>query len=204
LRNLRISILLQIAEQRRMRFLIGQRLGPLFASFHDELIHSKIDGQGIIAVETSEAKAVQWSSRRAHHTFYVEVTQTINTEIFADVIHRHLIGDQLFRVWKIDAVMTGEPMWRTAHAHVHFFGAGLAQVHHARPRCRAAHDRVVYNHHAFSSNDFLYQIQLYAHVEIADQLTRLQKCAPDVVIADESVSVRNFQFLSKTESRVIS
>jgi len=41
-----------------------------------------------------------------------------------------------------------------------------------------ADDRIVYNHDAFSGNHFLDQIQLYAHVEIPDELTRLQKCPP--------------------------
>src|SRR6266481_10050970 len=32
------KLLLQIGEQRGMRFLISQRFGALFASFHDELV----------------------------------------------------------------------------------------------------------------------------------------------------------------------
>src|SRR5206468_6547894 len=100
--------------------------------------------------------------------------------------------------------MARKPMWRTAHAHVHFSGSGLAKIHHAGARSGAAHDRVVYNHDAFSGNHFLDQIQLHSHVEIADQLTRLQKCAANLVITDERVGVRNIQLLSETESRVIS
>src|SRR6266542_2413888 len=94
-------------------------------------------------------------------------------------------------VRKIDAVATSKAIWRTAHAHVHFPSYGLAKVHHTRARGGAAHDGVVQNYDAFSGNHFLDQIQLHSHVEIANQLTRLQKCAPNVMVADEGVAVRN-------------
>jgi hypothetical protein len=32
------STLFQIGEQRRLRFLVGQRFGALLAAFHDELV----------------------------------------------------------------------------------------------------------------------------------------------------------------------
>jgi hypothetical protein len=38
LQKMRAPILLQIPEQRRMRFLIGERFGALLAFFHDELV----------------------------------------------------------------------------------------------------------------------------------------------------------------------
>jgi hypothetical protein len=38
------KLLLQIRKQRWLRLLIRQRLGPLFASFHDKLVQSRIDG----------------------------------------------------------------------------------------------------------------------------------------------------------------
>jgi hypothetical protein len=49
---------LQIGEQRGLRFLIGQRFGALLAALHNELIQCGIDREGIIAVETSQAKTV--------------------------------------------------------------------------------------------------------------------------------------------------
>ena len=55
----------EIGEQRRLRFLVGKRFGALLAAFHDELVQRRINGQGIIAVETSQAKTVQRFSRRA-------------------------------------------------------------------------------------------------------------------------------------------
>ena len=83
----------QIGEQRRVRFLIGQRFGALLAFFHNEFIQRGIDGQGIIAGKTSQTEAVQWFSGRSHHAFHIEVTQTVNAQILADLFHRHLIGD---------------------------------------------------------------------------------------------------------------
>src|SRR5262245_45788225 len=66
----------QIGEQRGLRFLVGQRFGALLAAFHDELVQLRIDGQGIIAVETSKAKPVQRFSCRANHLFHIKVTET--------------------------------------------------------------------------------------------------------------------------------
>src|SRR4029077_18710148 len=50
--------LFQIGEQGRMRFLIGERFGALLAFFHDKFVQRRIDGEGIVPVETGQAKAV--------------------------------------------------------------------------------------------------------------------------------------------------
>ncbi len=140
LRSARNGSLFQVRKQRRMCFLIGERFRSLFAFLHDEFVERRIDGQGIIAGKTGEAKAVQWLSSRSHHAFDIEITEAVDAEIIADFFHRHLIGDQLLRIWKINAVMTGESMGRTADPDVHFLRAGLAEIHNARARRRAADD----------------------------------------------------------------
>src|SRR4029077_13596111 len=98
----------EIGEQRGLCFLIGQRFGALLAAFHDELVQRRIDGQGIIAVETRQAKTIQRFSRRANHPFHIKVTETVHPEIFADVFHRHLVRDQFFRVGKTNALGAGK------------------------------------------------------------------------------------------------
>src|SRR6266550_9154518 len=50
--------LFQIREQGRMCLLIGERFGALLAFFHNELVQRWINGQGIISVETSQAKGI--------------------------------------------------------------------------------------------------------------------------------------------------
>ena len=123
-----------------MRFLIGEGFGSALSSFHDEFIERGIDGQRIIAGKTGETEGVQRPPGRLHHAFDIEIAETIHAEIFTEILHRHLIGDQFFRIGNIDSVVAGEPVWWTAHPHMHLLGAGLAQVHHARPRSRAAYD----------------------------------------------------------------
>src|SRR3954453_17068862 len=44
--------LFEVSEQRPLRFLGCQRFGALLAAFHDELVQSRIDRQGIIPIET--------------------------------------------------------------------------------------------------------------------------------------------------------
>src|SRR4026207_2104663 len=153
-----------------MCLLVGERFGALLAFLHDELVQRRIDGQGIISIETGQAKAIHRLSGRSYHAFHIEVTEAVDTEVFADVFHRHLVRNQLFRIGKVDSVVTSKPVWRTAPTHVHFFGASFAQVHYARSRGRPAHDRIVHNHDALSLHHFLDQIQLYSHIEIADEL----------------------------------
>ena len=82
--------------------------------------------------------------------------------------------------------------------------AGFAQIHDAGARGRAAHDGIIHHDDAFSFHRFLDQIKFYAHIEIANELTRLEKRAPNVVIANKRVLVRNFQLLRKAERGVVS
>src|SRR5438445_954817 len=156
-----------------MCFLISERFGALVPFLHDELVQSRIDGQGIISIETDQAKAIHRLSGRSYHAFHIEITEAVDTEVFTDVFHRHLVRNQLFRIGKVDSVVTSKPVWRAAHSHVHFFGASFAQVHYARSRGGPAHDRIVHNHNAFSRHHFFDQIQLNPHIEVADKLARL-------------------------------
>src|SRR5438552_9668926 len=75
----------EVGKQRGLRFLIGKRFGALLSAFHDELIQRRINGEGIIAVETSKAKTVQRFSRRPDHSLDIKITETVHTKIFADV-----------------------------------------------------------------------------------------------------------------------
>jgi len=45
---------LQIGEQRWLRFLIGKCFGALLASFHDEFVQRRVEGQGIIALKQAK------------------------------------------------------------------------------------------------------------------------------------------------------
>src|SRR6266705_4745931 len=100
----------------------------LFPLFHDEFIQRRIDGQWIIPVKTSEAKRIGGPAGRLDHSFDVEVAETIDIEILADFFHRHLVSDQLFRIGKIDSVMTCETMGGPTHPQMHLFRACFSQV----------------------------------------------------------------------------
>ena len=94
-------------------------------------------------------------------------------------------------------------MRRTTHPHVHFLRAGFAQVHDARPRGRSAHDRIVHHDDAFSFHGFLDQVQFHPHIEVANELARLKKGAPDVVIAHKGVFVGNVELLRESERGIV-
>ena len=76
-----------------MPFLLDQCFRPRLALFHDELVERGIDREGIIAGETGQTKFVHRSSGRADHSFDVEITKTVDAEIFPDFFHRHLVRD---------------------------------------------------------------------------------------------------------------
>src|SRR5260370_25829607 len=116
-----------------MPFLLDQCLRPRLALLHDELVERGIDREGIIAGETGQTKFVHRSSGRADHSFDVEITKTIDAEIFPDFFHRHLVCDQLLRIRKIDSVMTGEAVRRAAPPHAHFLRPPSSDVYPPTP-----------------------------------------------------------------------
>src|SRR5438067_1550125 len=125
-----------------MPFLFDQGFGAGFALFHDEFVERGIDRQRIVTGETGETEFVYRPSGRAHHSFDIEITETVDPKICTDFFHRHLVRDQLLRIGKIDAVVTSEPVRRTTHSHVHFLRAGLAQIYYPSTRSRATHNGI--------------------------------------------------------------
>ena len=87
---------------------------------------------------------------------------------------------------------------------MHFFRAGLAQIDHARACGCSADNRVVHDDDALSRDRFPNQIQFHPHIEIANQLTRLQESAADVMVSHKSVLVRDVQFVGKPECGIVS
>src|SRR5437867_2393419 len=135
-----------------MLLLLSERFGTGFTLFHDEFVESRIDRQGIMAVKTGETKFIHRSAGGAHHALDIEITEAVDAEIFPDLFHRHLIGDEFLRIGKINPVMAGEAMWRATHAHVNLLRSCLAQIDDTRSRSRAADDGIVYHHDPLSGD----------------------------------------------------
>src|SRR5947207_15784627 len=88
-----------------MPLLVDERLRSRLTLFHDELVERGIDGKGIIAGKTGEAKFVYRSSGRAHHPFGVEIAGTIDAEIFPAFFPGIMVRDSFFRFSNIVTVM---------------------------------------------------------------------------------------------------
>jgi hypothetical protein len=71
---------------------------------------------------------------------------------------------------------------------VHFPGASLA--HHADDLAAggAAHDGIVHQHDALALEQVAHRVELELDAEIANRLRRLDKRAPDVVVADQRLA----------------
>ena len=116
---------------------------------------------------------------------------------------RALVGEELVRIGKIDAVMAGVLVRRAGDAHVDFLGAGLAQIDHAGAGGGAADDGIIDDDDALAGDGFLDEVELHAHVEVADELRGLEEGAPDVMVADESVLVGDAELLGEAERGVV-
>ena len=160
-------------------------------------------GSGYLPVKQARQKLFAVFAGGANHSFEIEIAETVDPEIFADFRHRFLVRDQFFRIGKIDPVMAGKAMRRTTHPHVHFLRAGFAQVDDAGARGRSPNDRIVDHHDAFSFHRFLDQVEFHPHIEVANELARLKKGAPDVVIADEGVLVGNVELVRESERGIV-
>ena len=177
-----------------MRFVGGERLCAVPAFFHNELVEFGIDRERIFPGETREAEMIHRFTRGPYHSFKIEIAKTVDAEILADLFHRKLIRDQFLWIRKIDAVMAGEAMRRAAHAHVYLLGAGFSQIDDAGARGRAADDGIIHHDNAFPFHRFFDQIKFYAHIEIANELTRLEKRAStgNLRASSRPISVRTF------------
>ena len=124
--------------------------------------------------------------------------QRVGVQVFADFVHGVVRGHQLAAVGKINAVNARIHVRRTTHGDVDFARAGFLQSFHTRLARRPAHDGIVNDDNAFALHERLDEIQFHAHIEIADELRRLEKTASDVMVADERHLVRNAGFLGVT------
>ena len=136
------------------------------------------------------------------HSLEIEIADGIGAEIFSDFVHRALVGEKLFGIGKVDAVIAGKFVRRTTDAHVNFLRAGLSQGDYSRAGRRAAHDRVIHDNHAFALHGLHDEIQFHAHIEVANALGGLDEGAADVVIANECRIIGNAEFLGKAKGGI--
>src|SRR5262249_12867347 len=138
--------------------------------------------------------------------FEAEVGDRICLEEVADLSDRVRGGDQIFLPRRVDAIEGRRDRRRTADAHWNFFLAGCA--HHADDLAagRAAHDRIVDENHALTTEDAAHRIQLYLHAEVSNGRLRLDERAADVVITNEAHAQRDAGFVRvphrRTDTRV--
>jgi hypothetical protein len=104
-------------------------------------------------------------------------------------------GDQLAALRCVDAVEARRDRRRAADADVNLGGA--SGTHHLDDLAagRAAHNRVVDEHHALTLEQAAHRVQFHLHTEVADRLCRLDEGAADVVVADEPHSHRHARLL---------
>src|SRR6266404_9377599 len=84
----------QLRKQSRLTVpFLRQSASALLPLFHDEFIQRRIDGQGILPVKTSETERIGGPAGGLDHSFDIEIAETIDIEVLADFVHRHLVSD---------------------------------------------------------------------------------------------------------------
>ena len=94
-------------------------------------------------------------------------------------------------------------MRRATHENVDCRGSGFFQLGDARLASRAANDGIIDHDHTLALHQFGNQVQLHAHVEVPDQLRRLEEASANVVVPDECHFKGQAGFKRVTESGAI-
>src|SRR5947209_171185 len=100
IRCVSVSAIFQL--QFGMLILLHEQIGALLPTLHDEFVELWIDRDRVVACETREAEMTFRLAGRAHHSVHIQIANRIRAEIFADLIERALIRDEIFRIGKID------------------------------------------------------------------------------------------------------
>ena len=96
--------------------------------------------------------------------------ERIGIEILANFVDRVIRGHQLVPVREVDAIHAGVHVRRATDHLMNFFSSGFFEVIDARFASSAADDRVIHDDHALALHQFRNEVQLHAHVEVANQL----------------------------------
>ena len=98
----------------------------------------------------------------------------------------------------VHAVEAGIGHRGTGDAHVHFGGSRLLEHRDDAPRGRAAHDRVVDQHHALAPDNRTHGRKFHPHALLAQLLRGLDKGAADILVLDNSHFIRQSARLGVT------
>src|SRR5271156_7097361 len=88
------------------------------------------------------------------------VSQRIRSQIFPYLFHGIICRNQFLAPRRIHSVITRRNCRRAADPHVHFRRARIAHQPHNFPAGRAAHNRIIHQHHALSLQHSTHGVQL--------------------------------------------
>ena len=111
--------------------------------------------------------------------------QGVDADMVAHLLLRHGGGEQLLPVGRVDAVEAGPGGGRRGDAEMHLARAGVEDHVLDLHRGRAAHHRVVHQHHPLAADDGAVDVELQADAHVADLLGRLDEGAADILVADD-------------------
>ena len=150
----------------------------------------ELDRHRIVAGEAGVAKASTGAADDFHETFDAEVTQRVGVDQRLNLFNAFVVGDKLAAGGYVDPQVAGVFDGGSAHPHVHFPGAGLAEQPNDVGSGGAANDAVVDDHQPLSL-DYLGQgIKFLAHAQVAHLLLRLDECATDVAVLNQPFAIR--------------
>src|SRR5262249_2977030 len=120
----------------------------------------------------------------AHHTGMAEVGKTVCLDVVTDCVYGIIGGDELRARRRIDAIETRVGDRRRADTHVDLLGSRLPDHMPQLFAGRAPYDRIVHHHDTLTFQKTLDGVEFDFHLKMPNSLLRLDKRAPDIVIAD--------------------
>ncbi len=109
-----------------------------------------------------------------------------------------LIGEQFFIMGEIDPEIARILHRRAGNSQMHFRRPRITEFFAKSRRCCSADKGIVHKADPFSTHDFFHDIVLHAHGGSPRALSRSDKAASYVVVADKSAVKRYAEFFRKT------
>ena len=121
--------------------------------------------------------------------------QAVCADEFAHFFDGVFVCEELFTLWRVDAIEAAMRGRRAGNPHVDFLCACAAEHIDDFDRGRASHDGVIDQNHALAFDETAVGVVFQLNAQMPDMVGRLDECTSDIVVADDSKIEGDFAFL---------
>ncbi len=132
------------------------------------------------------AELVFFSADRAYQAGQAQICERVGFDVFADFRDGVAGCDQFFLRGRIDSVKAGRQRRRATDPHVDFFRARGPDHLDDFAAGRSTDDGIIDEDHALPGQQLSNRIQFHLHTKVPNRRFRLDECAADVVVTNQS------------------